>query len=188
MNMAKGARCMSFICLPLDATAITMCMRDAWVLTYALQMGNLHAEPLQQRDNTAVVDGNQRDDADGVEQRQRGGGDDKAAAKHVPVHVGALHHKEAAHLHAVASPVSSGVTSPQIHRDCKTNSWTSPKQRASSSAGSWAWSKPLSCTRTVLESEINSCARPQLHARLSLLGTVTAPDVIQQADGEAGKP
>ena len=91
-------------------------------LTYALQVGDLHAKSLQQRDDPPVVDGDQRDDADGVEQRQRGGGDDEAATKHVPVHVGALHHEEAAHLHAVACSVSSRMTSPQIHRDPKTMS------------------------------------------------------------------
>ncbi len=66
--------------------------------TDALQVGQLHAESAQEGDDSAVIDGDEHDDADGVKERQGGRGNHKAAAKHHPVHRRALHHEEAAHL------------------------------------------------------------------------------------------
>ena len=81
-------------------------------LTDALQVRELAAAAAQQRDDDAVVDGDERDDGDGVEQCQAGAGDDEAAAEHDAIHARALHHEEAAHLRAGAGHTEVGAAQP----------------------------------------------------------------------------
>lgn len=73
--------------------------------TDALEVGELRAAAAQQGDDAAVVDGDEHNDGDGIEQRQRGARDHKTAPEHDPVHRRALHHEEAAHL-APAQPAA----------------------------------------------------------------------------------
>ena len=66
--------------------------------TDALQVGELDAKVPEEGDDTTIVDGNQDNDADGVEESEGCRGNHKGAAEHDPVHGRALHHKKAAHL------------------------------------------------------------------------------------------
>lgn len=66
--------------------------------TNALQQSDLLAKVAQAGHQDPVVHRNERNDADGVEQGQGGCWYAQFAAKHLPVHLGTLLHKEAAHL------------------------------------------------------------------------------------------
>jgi len=65
--------------------------------TNSLQQGDLLAEVAQPGDQYSVIDGDQSNDADGVEEGKRGCGN-LYLAKQPPVHLRALLHEEAAHL------------------------------------------------------------------------------------------
>lgn len=65
--------------------------------TYALEMSQLLPKAPQERDQAAIVDRNEDNDAQGVEDCQAGCRDDEAIRK-LPVHHCTLLHKEAPHL------------------------------------------------------------------------------------------
>jgi len=65
--------------------------------TNSLQQGDLLAKVAQPGDQYSVIDGDQSNDADGVEEGKRGCGN-LYLAKQPPVHLRALLHEEAAHL------------------------------------------------------------------------------------------
>ena len=67
--------------------------------TYSLQQSDLFAKVSQRRHKNSVIDGNENNDADGVEEGQRCCRNLNPATKHLAVHLRALLHKEATHLH-----------------------------------------------------------------------------------------
>ena len=69
--------------------------------TNSLQQGDLLAEVAQPGDQYSVIDGDESNDADGVEEGKRGCRN-LDLAKQPPVHLCALLHKKAAHLQDIS--------------------------------------------------------------------------------------